>query len=193
MNEQSKIIEQIKKLNLTGIGSDGVMEQVLDLEGISLKDLQKALDFCNEREISNPLHTIEFSVDGSPSGWNRAVKTRTHFYDPNVGTKAFIIEQFKNKVGDNFVPVGGEVSIQIVAYKPIPKSFPKYKKVLCELGVLLPTSKPDYDNIGGNIGDALNGILYKDDAQVTVGLVIKAYSFKPRLEILISYRMKNEV
>ena len=48
---------------------------------------------------------------------------------------------------------------------------------------ILPAKKPDTDNIS-KIKDALNGVLYKDDAQVTDDHVIKFYSDRPRLLVM---------
>ena len=56
---------------------------------------------------------------------------------------------------------GREPFILLVeAYRALPKSRPK--KVLCEED----TFKPDWDNIGKLVSDALNGLAWKDDSQV---------------------------
>lgn len=39
-----------------------------------------------------------------------------------------------------------------------------------------PTLKPDWDNIGKAVCDALNGIAYKDDAQIISAEVIKRWA-----------------
>jgi Holliday junction resolvase RusA-like endonuclease len=39
-----------------------------------------------------------------------------------------------------------------------------------------PGKKPDYDKIARSVGDALNGIVYEDDAQVVRALVEKLYT-----------------
>ena len=49
-----------------------------------------------------------------------------------------------------------------------------------------PTRKPDFDNIGKIICDALNGIAYRDDAQIVDALVRKFYSDTPRVIVEIS-------
>ena len=50
-------------------------------------------------------------------------------------------------------------------------------------GEIRPTVKPDWDNIGKIISDALNGIAYKDDAQVVSCTVEKRYSNTPCVEV----------
>ncbi len=59
------------------------------------------------------------------------------------------------------VKAAGEVSVGIVCNMPLPKSAPKGE-------VARPfTRKPDADNIAKSVMDALNGMAWEDDAQVT--------------------------
>ena len=48
-----------------------------------------------------------------------------------------------------------------------------------------PTRKPDTDNIAKICLDALNGVAYDDDSQVTVLLVLKKWSERERVEIVL--------
>ena len=48
-----------------------------------------------------------------------------------------------------------------------------------------PTKKPDLDNIIKAIADSLNGIAYKDDAQIVELKSKKFYSDTPRVEVTI--------
>ena len=52
-------------------------------------------------------------------------------------------------------------------------------------GAIRPTVKPDWDNIGKIVADALNKIAYYDDAQIVDSQTRKFYSDRPRVEILI--------
>lgn len=53
-------------------------------------------------------------------------------------------------------------------------------------GQLNPTKKPDCDNIVKIICDALNGIAYKDDAQITLVQIRKKYADVPQVEVKLS-------
>lgn len=53
-------------------------------------------------------------------------------------------------------------------------------------GKILPTKKPDCDNIAKIICDALNGVAYKDDKQIVQLLVSKVYSVEPFVLVTIS-------
>lgn len=75
---------------------------------------------------------------------------------------------------------GREPFILLVdAYRALPKSRPK--KVLCEED----TFKPDWDNIGKLVSDALNGLAWKDDSQVVKADISKW----PRMRGLENDRM----
>ena len=85
-----------------------------------------------------------------------------------------------------FYPIDDKpVGMLVRAYMPIPVSWPKKDKLAALRGEIYPTGKPDSDNIGKMAGDALNGIVYKDDSLVTDMHVIKRYSDQPRMEIEI--------
>jgi len=68
----------------------------------------------------------------------------------------------------------------ISARFPIPKSTTKRDRQLIMEGKLLPTKKPDGDNIAKVICDALNGVAYEDDTQIVKLVVSKIYTaFSP--------------
>lgn len=76
--------------------------------------------------------------------------------------------------------------MMIIAYFPIPKSTTKKDRGLIAEGLLLPTKKPDADNIAKAICDALNGVAYGDDTQVVSLTVMKEYTdAEPRVEVYI--------
>ena len=52
-------------------------------------------------------------------------------------------------------------------------------------GALLPAKKPDLDNVAKIVCDALNGVAYKDDAQVVKLTVHKRYSERPEVAVEI--------
>ena len=52
-------------------------------------------------------------------------------------------------------------------------------------GDIRPVKRPDWDNIGKIITDALNEVAYHDDAQIVEAIVEKYYSDNPRVEVTI--------
>lgn len=75
------------------------------------------------------------------------------------------------------------VRMLIKSYFPIPKSTPKYKQKLMINEDYPHVKKPDWDNIGKIVTDALNQIAYYDDNQVFETTVKKYYSQNPRVEV----------
>jgi Holliday junction resolvase RusA-like endonuclease len=59
------------------------------------------------------------------------------------------------------------LQVHIVSYFERPKSKPKR--------FVYPTGKPDWDNIGKLVCDALNGILWRDDSVIVDGSCCKRY------------------
>ena len=52
-----------------------------------------------------------------------------------------------------------------------------------QAGKLLPSRKPDIDNVLKIVLDALNGVAYKDDSRVVMVSAKKVYSYDPKLVI----------
>lgn len=74
----------------------------------------------------------------------------------------------KTKYGEVMsAPIGTPVSVSVETNRPLPKSTPK--KTTSQPDTL----KPDSDNILKLVCDALNGVAYHDDAQVTRATVQK--------------------
>ena len=60
-------------------------------------------------------------------------------------------------------------------------------------GKITHTNKLDCDNLAKIILDSLNGIAYKDDAQVCELLVCKYYGDEPKVEVMLYEIDPNEV
>ena len=76
----------------------------------------------------------------------------------------------------NFDPIEGKVALSIIACFPIPKGTSKSREAEMLAGITAPTKKPDWDNIGKLVSDALNKIAYLDDAQIVKVNIIKKYA-----------------
>lgn len=73
----------------------------------------------------------------------------------------------------------GPLHLDVRAVFAIPRSWPAGKRALALTGDLRPTIKPDADNIIKVIADGLNGIAYRDDAQLVSGSFAKVYGVEP--------------
>ena len=76
------------------------------------------------------------------------------------------------------------LSVRVEAFMPVPISWGKRKALDATEGRVMPTSKPDSDNIVKML-DALNKVVWKDDAQIVSLFVLKRYSDNPRLRIMV--------
>jgi Holliday junction resolvase RusA-like endonuclease len=79
--------------------------------------------------------------------------------------------------------MSGPVQLSIHAWFAIPKSWTKARKAAAFAKFC--TSKPDVDNIGKLVADALNGLAYADDAQVAILNVVKRYGSVARLDVSV--------
>ena len=73
------------------------------------------------------------------------------------------------------------------SYLPIPNTMKKHEKILAEMGLIRPISKPDFDNLAKTYSDMIQGTVMTDDALIVEGISRKYYSCKPRIEIIIEY------
>lgn len=76
----------------------------------------------------------------------------------------------------------GPVRVSIVAQFAVPESYSKPKRTLALGNNLKPTKKPDWDNIA-KLTDAMNGVVWLDDKQITDATFAKRYSADPGLAI----------
>ena len=134
---------------------------------------------------------IKIVLAGEPIGKGRPrmAKTTGHVYTPprtasyeNRLAWAAQTEMKGRKLMD------GPLDVSIRVYLGIPASMTKVKRALAQAGYAWPTKKPDYDNVA-KILDALNKVVWLDDAQVVRCLVEKHWSDQPRLEIIITQRL----
>lgn len=79
----------------------------------------------------------------------------------------------------------GPVQIKLVFQMPIPKSFSKKKIEMVKQGFIKHTKRPDADNLGKAVLDALNGVAYEDDSNITVLTIVKRYSQFPGVTMTI--------
>ena len=109
---------------------------------------------------------VKITVYGKVMGKPRPRVTKFGTYTPKE------CKVYEKKIRDAYLETGakpfeGEVSLVVTTHRRLPDSRPK--KVLFEPDVY----KPDADNIGKIVMDALNGVAYEDDKFVTVQSVVK--------------------
>jgi Holliday junction resolvase RusA-like endonuclease len=86
-------------------------------------------------------------------------------------------------MGDRF-PLLGPVSLVMEAVFEPAASMSKKKRAAALIGESFPTKKPDADNIA-KLTDALNGVVWKDDAQVVDLRLRKVFGPRAMLRIRV--------
>ena len=132
-----------------------------------------------------------FEVPGTPRGKQRPrvvrQNGRTISFTPDQTVQYENLVRWCYKTAENSKRFPDDMPLKVIinAYYEIPKSASKKKRAQMLDGELRPTKKPDADNIAKIICDALNGIAYRDDAQVVTCIINKRYSEEPSVSVEI--------
>lgn len=132
------------------------------------------------------LFSVKFAVPGSPRGKGRprtaVIAGRAQIYtDSKTRSEEGAIRFMAGEAMKGQPPFAGPVVLRLCAYREIPKSFSRPKREAALRGDIAPITKPDFDNYAKLCSDALNKIVWVDDAQVVTAVVHKRYSDQPRL------------
>jgi len=132
---------------------------------------------------------IKFTVYGEPVAQGRPRFARmgnnVKTYDPEKSANyKEIVRAEALKVRPD-KPLVGPISLVVLVYRSIPKSFSKKRAVQAQEGYIRPITRPDIDNIVKGVKDSLKGVIWKDDSQVVTLTTKKYYSDVPRIEVTI--------
>lgn len=127
---------------------------------------------------------VSFTVYGEPQGKARARTVRNQYtgktmsYTPDKTAlyENLIRMEYQAQTGGRYF---GDVpmAIMVDCYFTPPKAKKRRAK---------PAKKPDADNILKAVCDALNGVAWKDDAQVVDAQILKSWAAEqPRIEVKI--------
>jgi Holliday junction resolvase RusA-like endonuclease len=120
---------------------------------------------------------IRFIVPGPAVAWQRAAKGGGHsFTHPYTRTYQREVRQAAEDAGAGFLMLDGPLYMALTVYRSRPAK-PAHER--CD------TRKPDLDNLVKTIADALNGLAYKDDAQICELRAFKLHGEPERVEVEI--------
>ena len=129
---------------------------------------------------------ITFGIPGPPQGKGRPKFGKGIVYTPikTVSYESLIkVQAFNAMKGKNIYHCAVKVAMMI--YMPVPGSWSKKKQTLALEHYLVPTVKPDLDNVVKVVFDAINNIVWDDDKQVAMLNVSKYYDKSPQIQITI--------
>lgn len=130
---------------------------------------------------------IELFIPISPVPKGRPKFTKTgHGYTPKR-TREYeknVCEYYSENCGDFF---DGAIKVYLKFYMPIPKATSKVKKEKMIVNEIKHTiHNGDLDNLCKGVLDALNGMAYADDCQITTIHAYKQYGATPGILLNIS-------
>jgi len=143
--------------------------------------------------------SIEFVIPGEPKGKGRArsriAKARdgrqfvTHYTPKDTVEYENLVRMAAHEAMAGEAPTSFPCSVQIFVFCSVPASWSKKRRALALAGEILPTGKPDLDNIEKAVLDGMNKIVFRDDSVVCDVVKRKrytpAYSEAPRVEVIV--------
>ena len=137
------------------------------------------------------MEIITVMMAGKPQAKQRHVVLRNGFkYTPpeTINFEKYVKWCYAQK-SNYFFDCAVKLNVYVFMTPPQSVSKKKYQDMIN--GVKKPTKKPDWDNLGKSVSDALNKVSYHDDGAITYGCVIKRYAEKDCL--VFTLQEDNEV
>ena len=160
------------------------IQRFADVIPCDIRDLMTTMD--------GDMRNVSFTVPGKPTGKARprvvTVNGHARAYTPKETAEyeGNIRLEYRAQCGNAYFKRGVPLMVQIVVYMPIPKSASQKQREKMLRGALQPVKKPDWDNIGKIICDALNGVAWHDDAKIVLATVSKRYGLDEGVQVCVS-------
>lgn len=136
------------------------------------------------------LKPVSFLVPGEPVGKGRprvsTIAGHARMYTPakTANYEGLIATSGSNAMAGREL-LQGPVMVEIRVNLSVPKSWSKKKQAAALAGDVMPTKKPDFDNVLKAICDGLNGVVWKDDVQVVDVFARKRFGDTPGVQVRI--------
>jgi len=131
---------------------------------------------------------IAFTVPGKPQGKGRprvakfGGHARMFTPEKTVAYEGLIALAAQTAMGDA-VLLAGPVGCNVFIDAPMPSSWSLTKRAAALADRIMPTTKPDADNVVKAVFDGLNGVIWRDDVQVVDLKVRKRYAETPCVRV----------
>ena len=130
---------------------------------------------------------VNFTIEGEPVPKGRPRFTRQgRAYTP-AKTKEYesiVADSAKCAMGGS-EPLETPVKAYIHVTYTVPASYSKKRTAACLDGEEKHTKKPDLDNLVKAVTDGMNGIIFKDDSQITHLSATKVYGTQNMVQVMI--------
>lgn len=143
---------------------------------------------------------VEFFVPGEPVGKGRHRAVPRKRRDKSTGKMGSYIAHITPKRTEDYEALVASTGCEAMAGRSlinvpvlvelrmglaIPKSESKKRKAAMAAGLVMPTKKPDMDNVIKAIFDGLNGVVWVDDVQVVDSIVRKRFAEVPGVRVRV--------
>ena len=168
------------------------LEDFLDTKKNPEKILKKALKRADELIESREYKTIHITLYEYPFSTMRPRTFGGHTFSPNAAENKAYFKNALGKIAASFQLINTPAEIEVEAYLEMPKGIPADEVILFESKLLMPVTRPDFDNIIKCYMDMSTDVLTVDDDIFWRGELRKYYSLLPRVEIKIRFLGKHE-
>ena len=139
--------------------------------------------------------SVRFVVPGEPRAKGRA-RSRiakgktgqqfvTHYTPKETVEYENLVRMAAHEAMAGAAPTSFPCAVSIWAFCSVPASWSNKKRAKALAGLVLPTGKPDLDNLEKAILDGMNKIVFRDDSGVCDVIKRKRYSETPRVEVSV--------
>lgn len=135
------------------------------------------------------MNEVKFVIPGAAVGKGRPrFARRGGFVSTYTDAKTASFENLvklaaQQAMGDR-QPITGPVHAEVFVFVAPPASWSQKKQRQALAGEIMPTSKPDLDNVQKAIFDACNDITFADDKQVVVIAASKSYGVRAETHVM---------
>ncbi len=109
--------------------------------------------------------------------------TRVRFTPKKQRNAAAALQVLAQQVMEGRNPMDGPLRLDLLAAFAVPPSWSKRKQALAIAGNLYPAKRPDLSNLLKLVEDALNEIVYRDDALLCEIRARKVYGPQPKIVV----------
>ena len=139
------------------------------------------------------MSAITFTIPGTPVGKGRPRVTTINgfarMYTPakTVSYEGLVAHAAHSAMQQGkFALIDGPVHIDLQILCAVPASWSQKKQRMALNGEIIPTTKPDADNIVKAVCDGCNGVVWRDDVQAADGSWQKRYRATPGVVVTIT-------
>ena len=134
---------------------------------------------------------VSFHVPGEPQGKGRAKIVKIGGFSRMATpqkTAAYegLIAHAAQQAMCGAAPMDCACAVQLSITLAVPASWSKKKAAAALAGQVMPTKKPDADNVVKAVFDGMNGVVWKDDVQAVDLFLRKRYGATPGVHVRVT-------